>query len=74
MCKLKTTIKTALKQFIGLVAAFMGKTAAGRYFCGQIDLLPYACQPKFGRKYVPPIHVDLTQGAMQTIDEIQDEW
>jgi len=31
---------------------------------------PYAYQPKLGRKYSPPIHVDLGQGLLQLIDEI----
>jgi UDP-glucose 4-epimerase len=32
---------------------------------------PYAYQPKLGRKYVPPFHVDLGQGLLQLIDEVQ---
>jgi len=34
---------------------------------------PYAYQPKLGRKYVPPVHVDLGQGLLQLIDEIQNQ-
>jgi len=31
---------------------------------------PYAYQPKLGRKYIPPTHVDLGQGLLQIIGEI----
>jgi len=32
---------------------------------------PYTYQPKLGRKYVPPMHVDLGQGLLQLIEEVQ---
>lgn len=32
---------------------------------------PYAYQPKIGRKYIPPMHVDLGQGLIQLITEIK---
>jgi UDP-glucose 4-epimerase len=32
---------------------------------------PYAYQPKLGRKYKPPLHVDLGQGLLQLIGEIR---
>lgn len=32
---------------------------------------PYAYQPKLGRKYVPPLHVDLGQGLLQLIDDVR---
>ena len=32
---------------------------------------PYAYHDKIGRKYVPSMHVDLGQGLLQLIDEIQ---
>lgn len=38
---------------------------------GHYIRTPYAYQPKLGRKYVPPLHVDLGQGLLQLIDEIQ---
>ena len=38
---------------------------------GHYIRTPYAYQPKPGRKYVPPIHVDLGQGLLQLIDEVQ---
>ncbi len=38
---------------------------------GHYVRTPYAYQPKLGRKYVPPMHVDLGQGLMQLIDEVR---
>ena len=38
---------------------------------GHYVRTPYAYQPKLGRKYVPQMHVDLGQGLLQLIDEIQ---
>lgn len=38
---------------------------------GHYVRTPYAYQPKLGRKYVPPMHVDLGQGLIQLIDEIR---
>jgi UDP-glucose 4-epimerase len=32
---------------------------------------PYAYQPRIGRKYVPPLHVDLGQGLLQLIDDVR---
>jgi UDP-glucose 4-epimerase len=40
---------------------------------GHYDRTPYAYQPKLGRKYVPPVHVDLGQGLIQLIDEVRSE-
>jgi UDP-glucose 4-epimerase len=40
-------------------------------YAGHYIRTPYAYQPKLGRKYVPPIHVDLGQGLLQLIGEIQ---
>jgi UDP-glucose 4-epimerase len=34
---------------------------------------PYSYQPKLGRKYVLPVHVDLGQGILQLIDEVQKQ-
>lgn len=38
---------------------------------GHYVRTPYAYQPKLGRKYTPPLHVDLGQGLLQLIDEIR---
>jgi UDP-glucose 4-epimerase len=40
---------------------------------GHYIRTPYAYQPKLGRKYIPPMHVDLGQGLLQLITEIQDD-
>lgn len=45
---------------------FIDKDYAGHYI-----RTPYAYQPKLGRKYVPPLHVDLGQGLLQLIDDIR---
>jgi UDP-glucose 4-epimerase len=42
-------------------------------YAGHYVRTPYAYQPKLGRKYVPPMHVDLGQGLLQLISEIQNE-
>lgn len=38
---------------------------------GHYVRTPYAYQPKIGRKYVPPMHVDLGQGLVQLIEEVR---
>jgi UDP-glucose 4-epimerase len=38
---------------------------------GHYVRTPYAYQPRLGRKYVPPLHVDLGQGLLQVIDEVR---
>lgn len=38
---------------------------------GHYIRTPYAYQPKLGRKYVPPMHVDLGQGLLELIRDIQ---
>lgn len=37
---------------------------------GHYVRTPYAYQPKLGRKYIPPMHVDLGQGLLQVINEL----
>ena len=39
-------------------------------YAGHYVRTPYAYQPKLGRKYIPPVHVDLGQGLLQLIHEI----
>ncbi len=39
---------------------------------GHYIRTPYSYQPKLGRKYKPSTHVDLGQGFIQMINEIQD--
>jgi Nucleoside-diphosphate-sugar epimerases len=38
---------------------------------GHYIRTPYSYQPKLGRKYVPPLHVDLGQGLLQLIDAVR---
>ncbi|MBF0340495.1 MAG: NAD(P)-dependent oxidoreductase [Magnetococcales bacterium] len=40
---------------------------------GHYVRTPYAYQPKLGRKYVPPMHVDLGQGLLQLIDVVRSK-
>ncbi|MEO0534964.1 MAG: NAD(P)-dependent oxidoreductase [Cyanobacteria bacterium P01_A01_bin.123] len=40
-------------------------------YAGHYVRTPYAYQPKLGLKYVPPLHVDLGQGLLELISEIQ---
>ncbi len=57
-----------LSEILGLSAEsvrFVDDKYAGHYV-----RTPYAYQPKLGRKYIPPMHVDLGQGLLQVINEI----
>jgi len=47
---------------------FVNSQSAGHYV-----RTPYSYQPKLGRKYIPPMHVDLGQGLLQLINEISRE-
>lgn len=40
---------------------------------GHYIRTPYAYQPKLGRKYTPPMHVDLGQGLIQLINVISEK-
>jgi UDP-glucose 4-epimerase len=42
-------------------------------YIGHYVRTPYAYQPKLGRKFIPPIHVDLGQGILQVIAELKAE-
>jgi len=42
-------------------------------YAGHYVRTPYAYQPKLGRKYTPPIHVDLGQGLIQVINGIHSQ-
>jgi UDP-glucose 4-epimerase len=39
---------------------------------GHYVRTPYAYQPKLGKKYIPPMHVDLGQGLLQLINELSE--
>ena len=59
-----------------MLAEILGVTAPVEFveahYEGHYVRTPYAYQPKLGRKYVPPLHVDLGQGLLQLIAEIQE--
>jgi UDP-glucose 4-epimerase len=40
-------------------------------YAGHYVRTPYAYQPKLGRKYTPPLHVDLGQGLLELIEDIE---
>jgi UDP-glucose 4-epimerase len=58
-----------------MLAEIMGMPQAVEFvetdYLGHYIRTPYAYQTKLGRKYVPPMHVDLGQGLLQLIGEIQ---
>ncbi len=57
-----------LAEIMGLIGEvdFRNESYAGHYV-----RTPYSYQPKLGRKYTPPLHVDLGQGLLQLIDEVR---
>jgi UDP-glucose 4-epimerase len=42
-------------------------------YVGHYIKTPYAYQTKLGRKFIPPLHVDLGQGLLQLIEEIKNK-
>ena len=58
-----------------MIAEILGAPDAVEFaeceYSGHYVRTPYAYQPKLGRKYVPPLHVDLGQGLLQLIDEMR---
>jgi UDP-glucose 4-epimerase len=40
-------------------------------YAGHYIRTPYAFQTKLGRKFIPPMHVDLGQGLLQLIEEVK---
>jgi len=42
-------------------------------YAGHYVRTPYSYQPKLGKKYIPPVHVDLGQGLLQVIHEISNQ-
>jgi UDP-glucose 4-epimerase len=59
-----------LAEILGVPQAveFIESDHAGHYI-----RTPYAYQTRLGRKYVPPLHVDLGQGLLELIGEIQKD-
>ena len=58
-----------------MLAEILGMTDAVEFVEGEQPghyvRTPFAYQPKLGRKYVLPMHVDLGQGLLQVIDELR---
>jgi UDP-glucose 4-epimerase len=42
-------------------------------YAGHYIRTPYAYQTKLGRKFIPPLHVDLGQGLLQLIEELKSK-
>lgn len=58
-----------LAEILGMPQAveFIESDQAGHYI-----RTPYAYQTRLGRKYVPPMHVDLGQGLLELIEEVRN--
>lgn len=58
-----------LAEILGMPQAveFIESEQAGHYI-----RTPYAYQTRLGRKYVPPMHVDLGQGLLELIEEVRN--
>jgi UDP-glucose 4-epimerase len=60
-----------------MLAEIMGITDNVEFDDGEYEghyiRTPYSYQPKLGRKFIPPLHVDLGQGLLQLIEEVQQE-
>ncbi len=57
-----------LSEILGLSSAI--EFVAGEHL-GHYVRTPYAYQPKLGRKYMAPMHVDLGQGLLELIDNLR---
>lgn len=58
-----------------MLAEILGMSNAVEFIAGEQPghyvRTPYAYQPKLGRKYVPPMHVDLGQGLLELIENVR---
>lgn len=66
-----------VQDLLKMIAEILGITREIEFLDGEqpghYTRTPYAHQPKLGRKYIPPLHVDLGQGLLQLIDEIREK-
>jgi len=66
-----------VKDLLEMLAEILGVKSAVEFLegeqTGHYVRTPYAYQPKLGRKYVPPMHVDLGQGLLELIDLVHNE-
>ncbi len=64
----------SVEDFMKMLAEIMGFSTQVQFLdsqkSGHYIRTPYAYQPKLGRKYTPPLHVDLGQGLIQLINEV----
>lgn len=64
-----------VQDLLKMVAEILGITREVEFIesaqPGHYTRTPYAYQPKLGRKYMPPLHVDLGQGLLQLIEEMR---
>lgn len=64
-----------VQDLLKMLAEILGMPQAVEFIDGEQPghyvRTPYAYQPKLGRKYVSPLHVDLGQGLLQLIDEVR---
>ncbi len=58
-----------------MLAEILGLSNAVEFVAGEQPghyvRTPYAYQPKLGRKYMPPMHVDLGQGLLELISDVR---
>jgi UDP-glucose 4-epimerase len=66
-----------VQDLLNMIAEILGITREVEFVDGEqpghYTRTPYAYHPKLGRKYMPPLHVDLGQGLLQLIDEIREK-
>jgi UDP-glucose 4-epimerase len=64
----------SVENFMKMLAEILGFSTQVQFLdsqqSGHYIRTPYAYQPKLGRKYTPPLHVDLGQGLIQLINEV----
>ena len=62
---------------LGMIGEILGLQKSVELIAGEQPghyvRTPYAYQSKIGRKYVPPVHVDLGQGLLELIEIVQNE-
>ncbi len=67
----------SVENFMKMLAEILGFSTQVQFLdsqkSGHYIRTPYAYQPKLGRKYTPPLHVDLGQGLIQLINEISND-
>lgn len=66
-----------VSDLLKMLAEMLGKSDCVEFveerYEGHYVKTPYAYIPKIGKKFVPSLHVDLGQGLLQLIDEVQSK-